>query len=59
MIGELVKQDALKYPLSFDSDAPLFTNWLFEQVPLSWARSWLIPKTLVEFVAAMVSALPD
>src|SRR3954454_13359511 len=57
--GGLVKQLASKYPFSLDMTEPPRTSWLCEHVPLSCARSSLIPNTFVEFVWAIVRALPD
>src|SRR3954453_11817342 len=57
--GGVVQHSGLKYRLSFGSSDPLLTSLSLLQVPVSCARSSLIPKTFAEFVSAIVRALPD
>lgn len=58
-IGGVVKQDVLKYFVSFFSTDPELTTFPLLQPGVSWARSSLIPKTFVELLYAIASAVPD
>jgi hypothetical protein len=59
MMGGVVKQDALKYFVRLFSIAPEVTRFEGLHPGASWARSVVIPKTLVALLYAIVRAVPD